>query len=67
MELYELAAEIVGNESWGLMGGEAEPIPGVLLDPVMDGADTNTYGVGYLLLGVGLVDIEVEGLFLLVC
>jgi hypothetical protein len=67
LELYELAAEIVGNEGWGLMGGKAEAIPGVLFDPVVDGADTDTDRIGYLLLGVGLVDVEVKGLFLLVC
>jgi hypothetical protein len=39
----------------------------VLFDPVVDGAYAYTYGIGYLLLGEGLVDVEVEGLFLLVC
>ncbi len=49
------------------MGGETEAIPGVLLDPVVDGADAYSDCIGYLLLGEGLVDIEVKGLFLLVC
>jgi hypothetical protein len=67
LELYELATEIIGNEGWGLVGGKAEAIPGVLFDPVVDGADANTDCVGYLLLGEGLVDVEIKGLFLLVC
>jgi hypothetical protein len=67
LELYELTAEIVGYEGWCLVGGEAETIPGVLFDPVVDCADTYSECIGDLLLGEGLVDIELEGLFLLVC
>jgi hypothetical protein len=39
----------------------------VLFDPVVDGADANTHCIGYLLLGEGLVDVQIKGLFLLVC
>jgi hypothetical protein len=39
----------------------------VLFDPVVDGADTYTNCIGYLLLGEGLVNVEIKGLFLLVC
>jgi hypothetical protein len=67
LELYELAAEVIGYQCWCLMSGKTETIPGVLFDPVVDGADANTHCIGYLLLGEGLVDVQIKGLFLLVC